>query len=173
MPRTALPLLLLLLACTPPRGAGRFPAPDFAEQAAHAVVVPGVPGLPGFSQAIKVGNTLYLSGQVPLDSVGALVGADDLAAQARQVFANVARVIRGAKGVPADLVQLTVYVTGYDPSLVATIRAAAEPYFEPGVPPALTIVGAGALPEPRMRLVVGGIAVLHGQLPDRTRDRGP
>jgi enamine deaminase RidA (YjgF/YER057c/UK114 family) len=89
------------------------------------------------------------------------------------VFANIARVIRGARGVPGDLVQLTVYVTAYDPSVVANIRAAAEPYFEPGVPPALTIVGAGALPEPRMRLVVSAVAVLHGQLPDRARDHGP
>ena len=69
--------------------------------------------------------------------------------------------------------QLTVYVTAYDTGAVATIRSAAEPYFEPGVPPALTIVGIGTLPEPRMRVVVSGIAVLRSQLPDRTRDHGP
>jgi enamine deaminase RidA (YjgF/YER057c/UK114 family) len=137
------------------------------------VVAPGVPGLPGFSAAVKVGNVIYLSGQVPLDSLGALVGPDDLGMQSRQAFANVARVIRAARGVPGDLVQLTVYVTGYDTAAVGTIRTAAEPYFEPGVPPALIIVGIGTLPEPSMRIVVSGIAVLRGQFPDRARDHGP
>ena len=166
-------LLLLLSACMPPRGQGRFPAPDLAALQARTIVAPGVPGLPGFSAAVKVGNVVYLSGQVPLDSAGTLVGPDDLGSQSRQAFANVASLIRAARGVPGDLVQLTVYVTAYDTSAVGAIRTAAEPYFEPSVPPALTIVGISALPEPRMRVVVSGIAVLRGQLPDRTRDHGP
>jgi enamine deaminase RidA (YjgF/YER057c/UK114 family) len=167
------PLVLMLSACMAPRGPGRLPAPDLAESQAHPVIAPGVPGIPGFSTAVKVGNVLYLSGQVPLDSAGLLVGADDLGAQARQAFANVARVLRAARGVPADLVQLTVYLATYDTAAVGAIRAAAEPYFEPGVPPTLSIVGIGALPEPRMRIVVSGIAVLRGLLPDRARDHGP
>jgi enamine deaminase RidA (YjgF/YER057c/UK114 family) len=173
--RATLPsaLLLLLPACVAPRGPGRFPGPDLTELQPHPIVAPGVPGIPGFSAAVKVGNVVYLSGQVPLDSAGALVAPDDLAAQSRQAFANVARVIRAARGVPGDLVQLTVYLSAYDTAAVGTIRAAAQPYFEPGVPPALTVVGIGTLPEPRMRIVVSGIAVLRGQLPDRTRDHGP
>jgi enamine deaminase RidA (YjgF/YER057c/UK114 family) len=115
---------------------------------------------------------VYLSGQVPLDSAGGLVGKGDLSAQALQAFANMAHVIRAARGVPADLVQLTVYVVGYDTSAAGVVRRAVEPYVEPRVPPALTIVGVATLPEPGMLIAVDGIAVLRGQLPDKLRDRG-
>lgn len=169
----ALALAVVGLGCAPagpPRG---FAVPDLAQSQPQAVVTPGVPGLPGFSTAIKVGSTLYLAGQVPLDSAGHLVGPGDLAAQTAQAFHNLARVIRTVRGVPADLVKLTAYVSPYDTGAVAVIRQAVEPYLEPGAPAALTIVGVSALPEPGMLVVLDGVAVLRGQLPDRTRDRGP
>lgn len=153
--------------------AARVPGPDLAQLQPQAVNAPGVPGLPGFSSAIKVGSTLYLAGQVPLDSAGTLVGPGDLAAQTAQAFRNMARLIRVVRGVPADLVKLTVYLTDYDTSAAHTVRAAIEPYLEPGAPAALTIVGIARPPEPGMLVVLDGIAVLRGQLPDRTRDRGP
>jgi len=164
--------LLGLLACAPsgpPRG---FPGPDLRELQPQPIVATGVPALPGFSNAVKVGNVVYLSGQVPLDSLNQLVGPGQIGAQATQAFANMATVIRAAHGVPADLVKITAYVVGYDTSAVRAVRAAAEPYLEPAVPAALTIVGVATLPEPGMLIAVDGIAVLRGQLPDRTRDRG-
>jgi enamine deaminase RidA (YjgF/YER057c/UK114 family) len=171
--RHRLLLVLAAAACTPRGGPpGRFPQPDLALTQPQAVPTSGVPQLPGFSTAVKVGNTVYLSGQVPLDSAGRLVGGSDLSGQAVQVFANMAQVIRAARGVPADLVQLTVYVVGYDTSAAGVVRRAVEPYLEPSVPPALTIVGVATLPEPGMLIAVDGIAVLRGQLPDRMRDRG-
>ncbi len=169
-------LLVALLAgwgCAPagpPRG---LVAPDLALSQAQAVNVAGVPGLPGFSSAIKVGPTLYLAGQVPLDSAGRLVAPGDLAGQTGQAFHNLARVIRAVRGVPADLVKLTAYVADYDTSAVAVIRGVIEPYLEPAAPAALTVVGVARLPEPGMLVVLDGVAVLRGQLPDRTRDRGP
>jgi len=147
--------------------------PDLAQSQAQAVIVPGVPGVPGFSTAIKVGPTLYLAGQVPLDSAGRLVAPGVLAAQAGQAFANMARVIRAVRGVPADLVKITAYVADYDTSAVAVLRRTIEPYLEPAAPAALTVVGVDRLPEPGMLVVLDGVAVLRGQLPDRTRDRGP
>ena len=174
MPQRSLLLLTLLLAgCAQPgRGPGGFPPPDMALTRPRAVPAAGVPQLPGFSSAVKVGNTVYLSGQVPLDSAGKLVGNGDLGAQAVQTFSNMAKVIRAANGVPADLVQLTVYVVGYDTSAAGIVRRAIDPYLEPGVPPALTIVGVATLPEPGMLIAADGIAVLRGQLPDKMRDRG-
>jgi len=168
-------LALTLVGCasSPRRGSpGGFPPPDIGLTQPHSVVVTGVPQLPGFSTAVKVGNTVYLSGQVPLDSTEHLVGKGDLSAQAVQAFANLAHVIRAARGVPADLVQLTVYVVGYDTSAAGVIRRAVEPYVEPQVPPALTIVGVATLPEPGMLIAVDGVAVLRGQLPDKMRDKG-
>lgn len=165
--------LLLCAGCAPagpPRG---MVPPDLALNQAQAVNVPGVPGVPGFSSAIKVGTTLYLAGQVPLDSAGRLVGPGDLTAQTGQAFNNMARVIRAVRGVPADLVKLTAYVADYDTAAVAVIRRAVQPYLEPAAPAALTVVGVARLPEPGMLVVLDGIAVLRGQLPDRARDRGP
>lgn len=172
--KRALFLPVVLVACSqgPQRGPGRFPPPDITLSQPQAVPVAGIPQLPGFSVAVKVGNTVYLSGQVPLDSNGVLVGKGDLGAQAAQTFTNVAHVIRAARGVPADLVHLTVYVVGYDTSAAGIIRRAVAPYVEPAVPPALTIVGVATLPEPGMLIAADGIAVLRGLLPDRTRDRG-
>jgi len=173
MKQALLLALALAAACAPRRGPpGGFPPPDIALTQPQTVPATGVPQLPGFSTAVKVGNTVYLSGQVPLDSAGGLVGKGDLSAQALQAFANMAHVIRAARGVPADLVQLTVYVVGYDTSAAGVVRRAVEPYVEPRVPPALTIVGVATLPEPGMLIAVDGIAVLRGQLPDKLRDRG-
>ena len=164
--------LLMAAGCAPQRPPGGFMQPDIRLSQPQTVTVNGVPQLPGFSTAVKVGNTVYLSGQVPLDSTGKLVGKGDLNAQATQTFANMAKVIRAARGVPADLVQITVYVVGYDTSAAAVVRQAVDPYIEPGVPPALTIVGVATLPEPGMLIAADGIAVLRGQLPDKMRDRG-
>jgi enamine deaminase RidA (YjgF/YER057c/UK114 family) len=175
MRRSPILVVLTLAACAQQQrgpGPGRFPPPDISLSQPQAVVAPGVPQLPGFSTAVKVGNTVYLSGQVPLDSAGGLVGRGDLNAQALQTLSNVARVIRSAHGVPADLVQITVYVVGYDTSAAGIVRRAVAPYAEPKVPPALTIVGVASLPEPGMLIAVDGVAVLRGLLPDKTRDRG-
>jgi len=174
MSKPVLLLSLVLAGGCAPRGGppGGFAPPDITLTQPQPVPTTGVPQLPGFSTAVKVGNTVYLSGQVPLDSGGRLVGRGDLGAQAVQTFANMARVIRAARGVPADLVQLTVYVVGYDTSAAGAVRRAVEPYLEPRVPPALTIVGVANLPEPGMLIAADGIAVLHGQLPDKLRDRG-
>jgi len=163
-------LLGLAAACTPPRPRG-FPGPEAV--APESLTVAGVPVLPGFSTAVRIGPTVYLSGQVPLDSAGQLVGGGSLALQAAQVFRNVAKVIRAAHGVPADLVRLTVYVVDYDTAAVTVVREALAPYLEPTMAPALTLLGVTALPQPGMRIAVDGVAYVRGQLPDRARDHGP
>ena len=57
------------------------------------------------SQAMQVGDTIYVSGQGPLDSEGNLVGEDDMAAQSRQVFANIRAVLAEAGATMDDVVQ--------------------------------------------------------------------
>jgi enamine deaminase RidA (YjgF/YER057c/UK114 family) len=172
MRKAILATLALAAACAPSRPPRGFPGPDLAQLQPRTVPAPGVPQLPGFSAAVKVGLTVYLSGQVPLDSTGRLVGPGDLPAQATQAMENVARVVRAAHGVPADLVHLTAYVVGYDTSAAGTLQRAVQPYVDSLVPPALTIVGVATLPEPGMLIAVDGVAVLRGEFPDRARDRG-
>src|SRR5262245_49847890 len=99
--------VVLLAACAVP-GSGQFGGPPGgAEPAGARYINPGtLAGLDGFTHAVKVGFTIYVSGEVALDSAGQLVGAGDLRAQARQAFANLAFVLKIAGATPADVVKI-------------------------------------------------------------------
>ena len=64
-----------------------------------------------YSQAIKVGRTVYLSGQVPLNPATQLLVSNDFEAETRQVFENLKAVATAAGGSLADLVRIGVYLT--------------------------------------------------------------
>jgi len=97
-----------------------------------------------YSQAVKAGNTVYLSGQIPLVPETMEMVNGDMEAQIRRVFDNLAAVAEAAGGSLADLVKLNVYLTdlGHFP-LVNKIMASyfSEPY------PARAAVGVAALPK--------------------------
>jgi enamine deaminase RidA (YjgF/YER057c/UK114 family) len=168
----------ILAACGPtaaappgaPGGPGRVypvapPAPEFIQ-------APNVPTIPGFSSAVKLGQTIYLAGQVPLDSTGLLVGNGDRVAQFKRALGNATAIVRFARGVPADIVKLTVYCVGCSRDDFDAIGTAASAIFPLGEGAALTLVGVASLPEPDMLVAVDGIAILRGTIPDRTRDPG-
>ena len=114
--------------------------------------------------AVARGSKLVcLSGQVALDSKGALIGAGDLAAQAEQVYANVAAGLAAAGAGFADVVKLTVYVVGWTPDkmelLVAGgMRAASRLGFDPRT--LMTMVGVQALASPDFLIEVEAMAML-------------
>lgn len=64
-----------------------------------------------YSQAVKVNNTVYLSGQIPLDPTTMQLVEGDFAAQAHQVFKNLAAVCDAAGGGLKDIVKLNIYLT--------------------------------------------------------------
>ncbi len=64
-----------------------------------------------YSQAVKVANTVYISGQIPLDPAKMVIVSDVFIEQAHQVFANLSAVSQAAGGTLNDAVKLTVYVT--------------------------------------------------------------
>ena len=64
-----------------------------------------------YSQAIKVGRTVYLSGQVPLNPATQLLVTNDFEAEVRQVFENLKAVATAAGGSLSDLVRIGVYLT--------------------------------------------------------------
>lgn len=168
---------LALLSCGPatssPAGPGVPPGGriyPIAPPAPEFLVVPAVPAIPGFSSAVKVGQAIYLAGQVPMDSTGLLVGPGDRAAQFRQALANAAAIVRYARGVPADLIKLTVYCVGCGTADWDAMRGAAAEVFPSGQGPALTALGIASLPGPDLLVAVDGVAVLRGTIPDRTRD---
>lgn len=111
-----------------------------------------------YSQAVKVGSTVYTSGQIGLDPVrGELVGPD-FEAQVRQAFANLAAVAQASGGSLADAVKLTLFLT--DLGKFAQANAImAEVVPQPF--PARSTVGVASLPkgaqfEVEAVLVIGG-----------------
>lgn len=64
-----------------------------------------------YSQAIKVSDTIYLSGQIPLDPMSMQMVPGDFRAQAVQVFKNLAAVCAAANGSLNDIVKLNIYLT--------------------------------------------------------------
>lgn len=122
--------------------------------------------LPGFTHAVKVGPVTYVSGELPLDSAGHLVGAGDLRAQARQAFANLEIALRLAWALPTDVVELRMYVVNLSPSDWQTVREAAPQFFPARNPPAGTVLGVTALPVTGALIVVDAVAITPA---DRTR----
>jgi enamine deaminase RidA (YjgF/YER057c/UK114 family) len=154
----AIVALVAAAGCAPAGGYG--PPPGRAEPANRRFVNPGtLAALDGFTHAVRIGFTTYVSGEVPLDSTGQLVGRGDLAAQARQAFANLALVLRIAGNEPSDIVKLTVYVVDLHPEDIAAIRAAAPTFFPERDPPAGVFLGVAALPREGMRIAVDAVAL--------------
>ena len=107
------------------------------------VSTPKAPAAIGtYSQAVRAGDTLYLSGQIGLDpQSGQLV--DGIDNQIRRVFENLKAVAEAAGGSLADAVKLTVYLT--DLAHFARVNEIMSAYFEPPYP-ARAAVGVAALP---------------------------
>ncbi len=125
--------------------------------------------LPGFTHAVRVGTTLYVSGEVALDSTGQLVGPGDLRAQARQAFANLAFVLKIAGAAPPDVTKLTIYVVNYSPRDFEVIREAGAEFFPQRDPPAGTVVGVQSLPLEGLLIAVDATAVMRGMFEPRER----
>src|SRR6266508_3869694 len=129
--------------------------------------------LDGFTHAVRVGSTVYVSGEVALDSLGGLVGPGNLAAQARQAFANLELVLHIAGSVPEEVVRLDVYVVGYKPGDLAVIRAAGAKFFPARNPPAGLVLGVAALPRDGLLIAVDATAVIKAMFRPIREDRGP
>lgn len=97
-----------------------------------------------YSQAVKVGETIYLSGQIPVDPAAGEVVAGDFATRVEQVFKNLQAVCEAAGGTLQDIVKLNVYLTdlGNFPILNEVMgRYITEPY------PARAAVEVSSLPK--------------------------
>jgi len=144
-----------------------------APSAPEPVVAPDVPVLEGLPHAVRIGYTVYVSGMVPLDSAGRLVGAGDIASQARQAVRNLASVMRAARGVPGDVVRATIYIRDLTADKVAAARDAVLDGLDRAAPPALTVVGVSSFAEPGIDVMVDATGQLRSEFPDRSRNRKP
>lgn len=100
------------------------------------------PGAIGpYSQAVRAGNTVYFSGQIPLDPATGNLIEGDIAAQARRVFDNLAAVAEAAGGSLSDIVRVGIYVT--DLGNFATVNQVMAEYFQAPFPARSTIEVSG------------------------------
>ncbi|WP_053980070.1 RidA family protein [Marinagarivorans algicola] len=109
-----------------------------------------------YSQAIKVNNTVYLSGQIPLipDTMEMVQG--DFAAEAHQVFKNLQAVCEASNARLADIVKLNIYLT--DLSHFAIVNDVMAQYFQAPYP-ARAAIGVSQLPK-GAQIEADGIVVI-------------
>ena len=96
-----------------------------------------------YSQAVRAGGTVYLSGQIPLDPATMELVGESVEAQIRQVFDNLSAVAQAAGGSLSDVVKLTVYLT--DLGNFAAVNEIMATYFSEPYP-ARAAIGIAALP---------------------------
>lgn len=105
---------------------------------------PNAPAAIGtYSQAVVVGATAYLSGQIPLDPTTMQLVEGDMAAQIRRVFDNLAAVATACGGSLADVVKLNIFLT--DLGHFALVNEIMAEYFQAPYP-ARAAIGVAALP---------------------------
>ena len=121
------------------------------------ITSPNAPAAIGpYSQAVRAGNTVYLSGQIPLDPKTMDLVGGDIAVQTRRVFDSLRAVCQAAGGDLDKLVRIGIYLT--DLSHFATVNAVMAEYFQAPYPARPTIQVAG-LPK-GAEVEVDGILIL-------------
>jgi 2-iminobutanoate/2-iminopropanoate deaminase len=112
-----------------------------------------------FSRAVEapVGRTLYISGQVPRDANGKVIGVGDLETQSRAVFDKIKGLVEEAGGTMANVVMINTFLTSLDNySVFSRIRGE---YFGDNLPASATVKVA-ALLNPDFLIEVEAVAVL-------------
>jgi enamine deaminase RidA (YjgF/YER057c/UK114 family) len=109
---------------------------------------------------VATGSRLvFVAGQEPEDEQGNLVGRGDLAAQARQVFANLGRALAAAGARPEQVTKITIFVVSYRPAYLPAIEEGRVALFGDHKP-ADTLVGVEALSRPEYLIEVEAIAIV-------------
>ena len=101
------------------------------------------PAIGTYSQAVRAGDTVYLSGQIPLDPATKELVAGDIEAEIRRVFENLEALARAAGGTLAQAVKVNIYLT--DLAHFAKVNEIMAQYF-PQPYPARAEVGVAQLP---------------------------
>lgn len=111
----------------------------------------------GYSQGVRAGNLLFISGQMPVDDDGKLVGSGDVTAQAHRIFANLQTVLNAARLKFDDLVEIVSYhVDMNDLPKVADVKSS---YIRKEFP-AWTALGVTSLALPGQLLEIRAVAAV-------------
>ncbi|EIE99174.1 RidA family protein [Saccharomonospora glauca] len=125
----------------------------------HHVRPAGLPPTNGYSHAVAfTGRMIAVSGQVPLDAEGKLVGKDDPYAQTKQVFTNLATALAAAGASLDQVVKLTFYLT--DLGDLEAVRRARDEFLSPDKLPASSLVEVKGLVNPDFRIEIDALAAV-------------
>ena len=108
-----------------------------------------------YTDAVRIGDLLFVSGCIAVDGDGNLVGGDDVVAQTRQVFANLAAILAAAGARFADVAKVTVFLTDVDDR--ARINPVREEFFG-DARPASTLVEVSSLLLPGAKVEIELVA---------------
>ena len=111
-----------------------------------------------YNHIVRVGNTVYIAGQVSRDREGKTLRVGDVAGQVREVWANLERAVTAAGGTLNDIVKTTTYVVGAE-NLPKVIEARREVLPPEGRPTSTMVVVTG-LASPDLLVEVEAIAVI-------------
>jgi len=111
----------------------------------------------GFSRAVRVGDTIYVSGTVAWDDDGKLAGPGDMYAQAKQAIRNIGKALEQAGASLQDVVRTRMFVTDML-RLEEAARAHGEAFGD--IRPAATMVEVSRLAEPGMLIEIEAVAVV-------------
>ena len=116
----------------------------------------------GYTQVVvaQAGKLVYVSGQVPLNASGEVVGKNDLRAQVTQVMDNLKTALAAAGATMKDLIKVNYYVVNLKPDQVPVIREVRSKYFSPEHPPAGTLVGVTALVQEGYMIEIEAVAAV-------------
>lgn len=133
-----------------------------AKSAVQLINPPEVVKPNGYSQAavIDLGTSkmVILSGQVPLNVKGELIGKDNFEQQAEQVFVNIQKMMAAAGGKMSDIVKLSYFIL--DTKNLKTLRAVRDKYIDVQHPPASTLVQVSGLFREDVLLEIEATAVV-------------
>lgn len=117
------------------------------------------PPISHYTDAVRFGNLLFVSGVAPLDESGRVVPGD-VVAQAKQVFVNLKKVLRSADADFADVLKVTVFLT--DVADRAKVNPVRQQFFG-AAKPASTLIGVQALAVDGMKIEIEAVVGLQGE----------
>ena len=111
----------------------------------------------GYSHVAKAGDTVYIAGQIALDTDGNLVGKGDAEAQTHQAYANLQAIVEELGGSLGDIVKMTTYLT--DRSSLGAFRRVRDRFFKDPFPPN-TLLFISGLAQPDYLVEIEAVAFL-------------
>lgn len=112
----------------------------------------------GYAQAVKVGDTIYLSGQVSLDDQGNVVGIGDMETQVRQAYANVKKVLAQYDASIENVVDEVIFVTDMESASAAAVFQCRREIFSGTPVVASTVVEISRLAFPELMVEIKCVA---------------